>query len=77
MARVTPDTNRVDSFAAANGITPTEVIRWNIQYFIDNSTFFLPVGDDFYTAPPLSASGRDLIVNGKQLIVNDKILVVS
>ena len=77
MARVTPDTNRVDTFAEAHDLTPLDVVRWNLQYFIENSTFWLPVGEDFYTAAPLSASGRDLIVNGKQLIVNDKILVVT
>ena len=77
MARVTPDTNRVGTFAEAHGITPTDVIRWNLQYFIDNSTLFLQVGDDLYLAPPLSASGHELIVNGGRLVVNDKLLVVN
>ena len=77
LVRITPDTNRLDSFAAAHGLSETDVVRWNLQYFLDHNTFWLPLGEEFYTAAPLSASGRDFVVNGRQLIVNDKILVVT
>ena len=78
MAVVTPDTNRIDTFAAAHGISHRDVVRYNLDYFLENNTFWLPVGANFDTASRLTAAGRVLLVNDQQLIVNDnEILVVS
>ena len=77
MALVTPATNRTDSFAAAHGITIPDLVAWNIEYFLANRTFFLPVGEDFRTQVPLSQSGRDLLLNGETLLVNGDRLVIT
>ena len=77
MAVVRPETNRCDTFAAAHGITVSQLVGWNIEYFIDNRTFWLPVGEDFRTQVPLSQSGRDLLLNGETLLVNGDRLVIS
>ena len=77
MAVVTPDTNRVDSFAEAHGLTTQQVVRYNLPYFLENRTLWLPVGDDFLTSVPLSQAGRDLLVNGVRLLVNGRVLSLT
>lgn len=74
MAVVLPETNRVDSFASAHGLTTQEVVRFNLPYFLANRTFWLPVGEDFLTEAPLSQAGRDLLVDGLRLVVNGRYL---
>lgn len=78
MAIVTPSSNRLDSFAAANGIAEQDVVRWNVAYFTENRTPFLPIGDDFRTSPPSVALGRSLVVNDSILTINngDQLAVV-
>lgn len=76
MAIVLPETNRVDSFAQAHGITEEEVVWWNVDYFLENRTFWLPVGRDFFTSVPLSQQGSVLLLDGQALLANDKLLVV-
>ena len=76
MALVTPQTNRIDTFAAAHGITTSEVVRWNLGWFLTWKTFWLPVNTDFLTASPLSQAGRDLLVDGRVLLVDGRRFVV-
>ena len=77
MALVTPQTNRTDTFAAAHGITVSQVVAYNIDYFLANRTFWLPVGEDFRVQVPLSQSGRDLLLDGNTLLVNGDRLVIT
>lgn len=77
MAIVRPETNRVDSFAAAHNISPLQVIRWNIGYFVTNRTFWLPVGEDFNEAAPLAPAGHTLLVNDSELLVNGDLLEIN
>lgn len=77
MAIVTPDTNRVDSFAAAHDLTTQQVVRYNLPYFLENRTLWLPVGEDFNTDVPLSQAGRDLLVDGVRLLVNGRLLSLT
>lgn len=74
MSIVTQSTNRVDTFAAAHGISEADLVRWNLPYFTENSTFWLPVGDDFNTFAPPGQSTRTLLVDDGYLIVNDRYL---
>lgn len=76
MAIVTAATNRVDSFAKFHGISEADVVRWNLQYFVDNRTLFLPLGVDFAAAAPLGQSGRDLLVDDQVLLVDGRILTI-
>lgn len=77
MAIVTPATNRTDTFAAAHGLEVQDLIRYNLDYFLENRTMWLPVGDDFRTGAPPGRRGRDLIVNDNLLLVNDDIFAVE
>lgn len=77
MPRVTPQTNRVYTFAEAYGITPQQVVSYNINYFEENRTFWLPVGADMNIAPPLVGAGRILLVNDEDLVINDEVLVLD
>ena len=77
MAIVTQSTNRIDSFALAHGITESEVVRWNLSYFQENFTFWLPVGEDFRNAVPEPVRGFYLTLNGNIFLVNDKRLVIE
>ena len=76
---VTPETNRISTFATAAGITPEEVVRYNLAYFIENRTMWLPVGDDFFVTPEALYAGEVLLIGDKdtELLVNDHILVVD
>ena len=79
MARITPQTNRIDTFAAANGISEGDVVRWNMDYFNGNPTFWLPLGRDFNTEAPLSRAGLRLTVgDGEQslLVVDGEYLII-
>ena len=77
MATVVPATNRVDTFAAAHGLTEQDLIRWNLQYFLDERTMWLPVGTDLRTEPPPGRIGDDMLVNGRLFQVNEYILTLQ
>lgn len=76
MARVTPSTNRVSTFAEAHGLTVQEVVRWNRPYFEASRTVWLPLDEDFATEAPRIGSGHALVIDGGYLLVNGDILVV-
>ena len=77
MAIVTPATNRTDTFAAAHGIEVQDLIRYNLTYFLESRTMWLPVGDDLRTEPAPGRRGRDLVIDGNLLLVNDDIFAVQ
>lgn len=77
MALVTADTNRVDSFAKAHGISEQNLIRWNINYFIDNRTFWLPIGENLFVEAPRTGLGHLLLTDGNILLVNGGRLVLN
>lgn len=57
--RVTKQTNKIESFVRRHLGEPTdelrqEFIRWNAPYFAEHPTFWLEIGVDLLTAPPLA-----------------------
>ena len=77
MAVVTPATNRTDTFAAEHGIEVQDLIRYNLPYFLEHRTMWLPVGNDFRTEAAPGRRGRDLVIDDNLLLVNDDIFAVT
>lgn len=77
MAVITPASSRVDTFALTHNLSEQDVVRWNLAYFQDNRTMWLPVGQDFRTEPPPGRMGADLDLDGNLLMVNRDILTVT
>lgn len=77
MAIVLPATNRIDTFAAAHGLIVQDLIRYNLSYFLEHRTMWLPVGTDLLTAPAVGLGGVALRVGGRRLLVNGSALRVT
>ena len=55
--RVTVPTNRIDLFClkhlgSDDDATRRQFIRWNLAWFRESPTFWLPVGRRFWISPP-------------------------
>ena len=76
MAIVTEATNRIDlfcleHFGVNDDATRRQFIRWNMEYFSDNPTFWLRTGDDLYTQEPLVPSESRLRIDGEGELLLD------
>lgn len=74
---ITPSINRVDTLAAATGVDPQDIVRWNLRYFVEHRTLWLPVGDDFVTVRPAGQSGFDILVNDNRLLADGRVLQID
>lgn len=76
-ADVTILTNRVDLFAAAHGISPRQLVEWNLGRFHERPWFWLRPGEELRIAPPPAATGIGLVVDGDLLEADGAILLVD